>query len=411
MSQTDTLLLFGCTLLVWLMTPGLALFYGGLVQSKNVLNTSMHSISAIVVVTFTWVLIGFSISFGGNNLWIGDFSHALLNGVGFTPNGNFSETIPFALFMLFQLTFCTIAVSILTGSVAERMKFGPFLIFMSLWVVLVYSPVAHWVWGGGWIHKLGAIDFAGGTVVHISSGVSGLVLALLLGSRKPSNKKPPHNLVITLIGGILVWFGWFGFNTGSALTFDSVAMLAFVNTILASCAGIAGWSIFEYIQKKKVTLIGTLSGMLAGLVTITPAAGFVGYGSAMILGILGGFVCYYVITHLKVLLNYDDALDAFGLHGFGGVVGAIGTGLFQNSSVNSTIADGVFFGGGIMPVVVQIVAVVVTIAFSGIMTYIIAKIISIFTTLRTDEKAELEGLDAVFHGETAYGYELNQEKA
>lgn len=398
----DTILLFLCTLLVWLMTPGLALFYGGLVQSKNVLNTSMHSISAIVVVTFTWVMLGFSISFGGSSLWLGDFSFVGLNGVGFEPNGDFSETIPFALYMLFQLTFCTIAVSILTGSVAERMKFGPFLVFMSLWVILVYSPVAHWVWGGGWIHSIGAIDFAGGTVVHISSGVSGLVLALLLGSRKPEAKNKPHNLVITMIGAILVWFGWFGFNTGSALTFDAIAMSAFVNTILASTAGIAGWILVERLTTKKVSIFGTLSGMLAGLVVITPAAGFVTYSGAFFLGILGGMICFFAITKLKAMLNYDDALDAFGLHGIGGIVGAIGNGLFQNSAVNATISDGLFSGGGLMPVVVQIIAVTATIVFSAVMTFIIAKIISIFVTLRTDEKAELEGLDNVIHGEQAY---------
>lgn len=398
----DTILLFLCTLLVWIMTPGLALFYGGLVQSKNVLNTSMHSISAIVVVTFTWVLVGFSFSFGGSNLWLGDFSFAGLNNVGFEPNADFSETIPFALFMLFQLTFCTIAVSILTGSVAERMKFGPFLVFMALWVAFVYSPVAHWVWGEGWIHSIGAIDFAGGTVVHISSGVSGLVLALLLGSRKPEAKNKPHNLVITMIGAILVWFGWFGFNTGSALTFDSIAMSAFVNTVLASTAGIAGWILVERLTTKKVSIFGTLSGMLAGLVVITPAAGFVTYSGAFILGILGGAICFFAITKLKAMLNYDDALDAFGLHGIGGIVGAIGTGVFQNAAIDPSIPNGLLAGGGLMPVVAQIIAVSATIIFSAVMTFLIAKVISIFITLRTDEKEELEGLDNVIHGEKAY---------
>ncbi|WP_411843027.1 ammonium transporter [Salinicoccus sp. HZC-1] len=398
----DTLLLFLCTLLVWLMTPGLALFYGGLVQSKNVLNTSMHSIAAIVVVTFTWVILGFSLSFGGSNLWIGDFSFIGLSNVGFEPNPAFSETVPFALYMLFQLTFCTISVSILTGSVAERMKFEPFIVFMALWVLLVYSPVAHWVWGGGWIHSIGAIDFAGGTVVHISSGVSGLVLALLLGSRKPDNKKPPHNLVITMIGAILVWFGWFGFNTGSALTFDSIAMFAFVNTVLASTAGIAGWSFVEWIMKGKVSLVGTLSGMLAGLVVITPAAGFVTYFGALALGLIGGAICFFAITKIKVLLNYDDALDAFGLHGIGGIVGAIGTGVFQTNVVNPDIANGLLAGGGFIPLLVQIIAVTATILFSAVMTFCIARTISIFTTLRTDDKEELEGLDNVFHGEAAY---------
>ena len=400
----DTIFIFLCTLLVWLMTPGLALFYGGLVQSKNVLNTSMHSLAAIVVVTFVWVGLGFSLSFGGSNLFIGDLSYIGLTGVGYEANAAFSETIPFALYMLFQLTFCTIAVSILTGSVAERMKFGPFLLFMALWVILVYSPVAHWVWGGGWIHSIGAIDFAGGTVVHISSGVSGLVLALMLGSRKPDNKKPSHNLVITMVGAILVWFGWFGFNAGSALTFDAIAMSAFTNTVLAATAGIAGWVMVERFTKGKVSLIGTLSGMLAGLVAITPAAGFVTYGGAMALGLLGGAICFFAITKLKVLLNYDDALDAFGLHGIGGIVGAIGTGILQTSVVNPGIADGLLSGGGVTPVLAQLAAVSATILFSAVMTYGIAKGISLFTTLRTDEKEELDGLDVVIHGEKAYEY-------
>jgi len=267
---------------------------------------------------------------------------------------------------------------------------------------LVYSQVAHWSRGGGWIHSIGAIDFAGGTVVHISSGVSGLVLALLLGSRKPDNKKPPHNLVITMIGAILVWFGWFGFNTGSALTFDSIAMFAFVNTVLASTAGIAGWRFVEWIMKGKVSLVGTLSGMLAGLVVITPAAGFVTYFGALALGLIGGAICFFAITKIKVLLNYDDALDAFGLHGIGGIVGAIGTGVFQTKAVNPDIANGLLAGGGFIPLLVQIIAVTATILFSTVMTFCIARTISIFTTLRTDDKEELEGLDNVFHGEEAY---------
>ncbi|EKU50145.1 ammonium transporter [Staphylococcus massiliensis] len=406
MNASDTLLLMFCTLLVWIMTPGLALFYGGLVQSKNVLTTAMHSMSAIMVVTLTWIILGFSLSFGGSHTLIGDLSFFMLNDVNFDVHKDFSETVPFSLIMLFQLTFCTIAVSILTGSVAERMKFIPFLIFMVLWVVFVYSPVAHWVWGGGWIHQLGAIDYAGGTVVHISSGVSGLVLALMLGSRNKQNMKPPHNLMTTLIGGILIWFGWFGFNAGSSLSLNEISLLSLVNTFIASNCGVLGWVILEYVTKQKVTLIGTLSGMLAGLVTITPAAGYVSYTSSIILGIVGGMACYYVITHLKILLNYDDALDAFGLHGVGGIIGAIGTGLFQQHSVNGDIVDGLLFGGGFYPVFVQVVAVVATIAFSVVMTFLIATLIGRFTQLRTSKHEESKGLDHVFHGEHAYNYEV-----
>ena len=247
--------------------------------------------------------------------------------------------------MLFQLMFCTIAVSILSGSIAEKMKFIPYLIFVFLWVILVYSPVAHWVWGGGWIDELGAIDYAGGTVVHITSGVSGLVLAIMIGAGKNFDKRPPHNLIITLIGAILVWVGWYGFNVGSALTFDSIAMTSFVNTVIAASAGALGWSVMEHIMKKTTSLIGMLSGMLAGLVAITPAAGFVGYMSAIIIALIGGICCYFAINYIKVKLKYNDALDAFGIHGIGGVVGAILTGVFQSHKVNESVTNGLAFGG------------------------------------------------------------------
>ncbi|MDT3960037.1 ammonium transporter [Staphylococcus kloosii] len=408
MSVYDTLFLFLCTLLVWLMTPGLSLFYGGLVQSKNVLNTVMQSMSAIVIVTFAWVIAGFSFSFGQGNALFGDITYLGLNHVGFDVQKDLSPHVPLALFMLFQLMFCTIAVSILSGSIAEKMKFIPYLIFVFFWVLIVYSPVAHWVWGGGWIDRIGAIDYAGGTVVHISSGVSGLVLAVMIGAGKNFDKRPPHNLVITLIGGIFVWLGWYGFNVGSAYTFDSIALTSFVNTVLAASAGALGWSIVEYVQKRTASLIGMLSGMLAGLVAITPAAGFVNYGSAVIIAIIGGICCYFAINYIKVKMKYNDALDAFGIHGIGGVVGAVLTAVFQSHSVNSSISDGVIFGGNFMALVVQIVAVVVTIVFSGVVTYCIAKVISFVTELGTSEVEEEKGLDSIVHGENAY---FNSENA
>lgn len=402
MNLNDTLFLFLCTLLVWLMTPGLSLFYGGLVQSKNVLNTVMQSMSAIVVVTFAWIILGFSLGFGSGNHILGDFTYLGLQHVGFNTQADISPHIPLALFMLFQLMFCTIAVSILSGSIAEKMKFIPYLIFVFLWVILVYSPVAHWVWGGGWIDELGAIDYAGGTVVHITSGISGLVLAIMIGAGKNFDKRPPHNLIITLIGAILVWVGWYGFNVGSALTFDSIAMTSFVNTVIAASAGSLGWSVMEYLMKKTTSLIGMLSGMLAGLVAITPAAGFVGYMSAIIIAIIGGICCYFAINYIKVKLKYNDALDAFGIHGIGGVVGAILTGVFQSHRVNEGVSDGLVFGGGVETVWVQIVAVVVTIIFSGVLTFVIAKVIGLFSALGTDEVEEEQGLDYVVHGERAY---------
>ncbi|RIP34713.1 ammonium transporter [Staphylococcus gallinarum] len=402
MNINDTLFLFLCTLLVWLMTPGLSLFYGGLVQSKNVLNTVMQSMSAIVVVTFAWIILGFSLGFGSGNHILGDFTYLGLQHVGFNTQGAISPHVPLALFMLFQLMFCTIAVSILSGSIAEKMKFIPYLIFVFLWVILVYSPVAHWVWGGGWIDELGAIDYAGGTVVHITSGVSGLVLAIMIGAGKNFDKRPPHNLIITLIGAILVWVGWYGFNVGSALTFDSIAMTSFVNTVIAASAGALGWSVMEHIMKKTTSLIGMLSGMLAGLVAITPAAGFVGYMSAIIIALIGGICCYFAINYIKVKLKYNDALDAFGIHGIGGVVGAILTGVFQSHKVNDGVSNGLAFGGGLETVWVQIIAVVVTIIFSGILTFVIAKVIGLFSALGTDEVEEEQGLDYVVHGERAY---------
>ncbi|SCS99959.1 ammonium transporter [Staphylococcus caeli] len=409
MDMNDTLFLFLCTLLVWLMTPGLSLFYGGLVQSKNVLNTVMQSMSAIVIVTFAWVLLGFSFSFGTGNVIFGDFSYVGLSHVGFETQSGIAEHIPFALFMLFQLMFCTIAVSILSGSIAEKMKFIPYLVFVFLWVVCVYSPVAHWVWGGGWIDMLGAIDYAGGTVVHITSGISGLVLAVMIGAGKNLDKRPPHNLIITLIGGILVWVGWYGFNVGSALTFNEIAMVSFVNTVLASCAGAFGWLIIEYFMKKTTSIIGMLSGVLAGLVAITPAAGFVGYTSAIVIAFIGGVCCYVAINYIKVKLQYNDALDAFGIHGVGGIVGALLTGVFQSHYVNKDIADGLLFGGGLQPVINQLIAVVITIVFSALMTFVIAKVIGIFSKLEIDEVEDAQGLDFVVHGERAYfSGELNK---
>ena len=409
MNMNDTLFLFLCTLLVWLMTPGLSLFYGGLVQSKNVLNTVMQSMSAIIVVTFAWVILGFSLSFGSGNTILGDFTYLGLQNVGFDTQTEIAPYVPLGLFMLFQMMFCTIAVSILSGSIAEKMKFIPYLIFVLLWVILVYSPVAHWVWGGGWIDQLGAIDYAGGTVVHITSGVSGLVLAVMIGAGKNFDKRPPHNLIISLIGGILVWIGWYGFNVGSALTFDYIAMTSFINTVLAASAGSLGWSIIEYWMKKTTSLIGMLSGMLAGLVAITPAAGFVDYTSAILIALIGGVCCYFAINYIKVKLKYNDALDAFGIHGIGGVIGAILTGVFQSQKVNDGISNGLLFGGNIQAVMVQILAVVVTIIFSGLVTYIIAKVIGLFSELAADKVEEEQGLDYVVHGENAYfSGELNK---
>lgn len=390
------------------MTPGLSLFYGGLVQSKNVLNTVMQSMAAMVIVTFTWVALGFSLSFGTGNALIGNFDLIGLQHVGFAVNDQLSPHIPFALFMLFQMMFCTIAVSILSGSIAERMKFFPFIIFIFLWVILIYSPVAHWVWGGGWIQQLGALDYAGGTVVHITSGLSGLILAIMIGNGK-IEKIQPHNLLITLIGGILVWIGWYGFNTGSAYTLNDVALTSFVNTIIAASGGAFSWLVVEYCITKKLSLLGLLSGVLAGLVDITPAAGYVSYFSAFIISFAGGIVCYLVINVIKVKYKYNDTLDAFGIHGAGGIVGAILTGVFQSQHVNNDVSNGLIYTGDVHSVLIQILAVIVVLCYTIVLTWIIGKILQKIMPIATTEEEDKAGLDQLVHGEKAYFYgELNK---
>lgn len=409
MKMDDTIFLFLCTLLVWIMTPGLSLFYGGLVQSKNVLNTVMQSMAAMVIVTFTWVVLGFSLSFGTGNALIGNFDLIGLQHVGFAVNDQLSPHIPFALFMLFQMMFCTIAVSILSGSIAERMKFFPFIIFIFLWVILIYSPVAHWVWGGGWIQQLGALDYAGGTVVHITSGLSGLNLAIMIGNGKKIEKIKPHNLLITLIGGILVWIGWYGFNTGSAYTLNDVALTSFVNTIIAASGGAFSWLVVEYCITKKLSLLGLLSGVLAGLVAITPAAGYVSYFSAFIISFAGGIVCYLVINVIKVKYKYNDTLDAFGIHGAGGIVGAILTGVFQSQHVNNDVSNGLIYTGDVHSVLIQILAVIVVLCYTIVLTWIIGKILQKIMPIATTEEEDKAGLDQLVHGEKAYFYgELNK---
>ncbi|EHJ07210.1 ammonium transporter [Staphylococcus simiae] len=409
MHISDTIFLFLCTLLVWLMTPGLSLFYGGLVQSKNALNTVMQSMAAIILVTFVWITVGFTISFGHGNLWFGNLNFLGLNHVGFGIDKDISPHVPLALFMLFQMMFCTIAISILSGSIAEKMKFIPYLIFVVIWTALVYSPVAHWVWGGGWINKLGVLDFAGGTVVHITSGVSGLVLAIMIGNHSKDDIPTPHNLIITLIGGIFVWVGWYGFNVGSAFTFDQIAMLAFTNTVLAASAGAFGWLLLEYLFKHTTSLLGLLLGVLAGLVVITPAAGYVSYLSAIIMAVIGGASCYVVINYIKVKLKYNDALDAFGIHGVGGIIGAILTAVFQSNKANPDIDNGFLYTGDIHILGVQILCVSAVIIFSIIMTYVIARTIKLFAPLSVTKEETKIGLDKIVHGEHAYFYgELNR---
>ena len=401
MQMGDTVFMFFCALLVWLMTPGIALFYGGLVRSKNVLSTVMHSLSSIAIVSIIWILFGYSLAFAPGNPLIGGLDWIGLQGIGFEPNADYSETIPHTLYMMFQLTFAVLTTAIISGSFAERMRFPAFILFSVLWAVFVYSPVAHWVWGGGWLDELGAIDFAGGNVVHISSGVAGLVVAIVLGKRKNMSDTAPHNLLLTLLGATLIWFGWFGFNVGSALTIDEVAMTAFINTNTAAAAGLIGWILAEWLINKKPTMLGAVSGAIAGLVAITPGAGFVTPFSSVWIGLIGGIVCFWGVFSLKKKFGYDDALDAFGLHGLGGTWGGIATGLFATTSVNADGANGLFYGD-ISLLWKQLIAIAATYLFVAIVTYAIIKIVSIFFKLRASEDEESLGLDLTLHGEKAY---------
>lgn len=408
MQTADIAFMIFSTALVMLMTPGLALFYGGMVKSKNVLSTTMHSYAALAIISIQWIVIGYSLAFGTDHAGIiGSLDWIGLNGVSTAaPNADYAATIPHALFMLFQMMFAIITPALISGSVAERMKFPAYIAFMLLWALLVYDPLAHWVWGvGGWMREMGALDFAGGDVVHISSGVSGLVLALVLGKRKKASKEGPHHIPMTVLGAGLLWFGWFGFNAGSALGLTgeagAVATNAFLTTNTSAAAGAIGWVIAEWIHSKKPTLLGAVSGAVAGLVSITPGAGFVTPMAAITIGLIGGIICFFSVAVLKQKLGYDDALDAFGCHGIGGTWGGIATGIFATTSVNSLGVDGALLGNWSL-LGKQFIAIAATYAYAGIMTFIIIKVISVVFKLRADEEEETTGLDVSMHGEKAY---------
>ncbi|MFY4776093.1 ammonium transporter [Metabacillus sp. RGM 3146] len=399
----DTVFMFLGTVMVMLMIPGLALFYGGMVRSKNVLSTTMHSYGSMAIVSILWILLGYSIAFGPNgNAIIGSLDWSGLNGVSFKPNPDYSATIPHNLYMMFQLMFAALTPAIISGAFAERMRFSAFVLFTALWSLIVYAPVAHWVWGvGGWLRDLGALDFAGGNVVHISSGVAGLVLALFLGKRKGAESTTPHQLPFTVLGGGLLWFGWFGFNVGSALSLNEVALTAFVNTNTAAAAGIIGWIACEWLFSKKPTMLGAVSGAVAGLVAITPACGFVTPGASVVIGIVGSALCYWFVTSAKKRLGFDDALDAFGLHGIGGTWGGIATGLFATKTVNEAGANGLFYGDPSL-LWKQLVAIAATYLFVAVATYVIIKVIDVFVPVRASEEEESLGLDITMHGERGY---------
>ncbi len=401
----DTAWMLTSSALVLMMTaPGLALFYSGMVRQKNALATLMHSFIIMALISVQWVLWGYSVAFGpdkggiiGGLEWIG------LRGVGTEPYEAYAKTIPHQAFMLFQMMFAIITPALITGAFAERKKFSAFILFVLLWATLVYDPLAHWVWGdGGWLKKMGALDFAGGTVVHISSGVSALVCALMIGKRRGYGHQPmqPHNLPMTVMGAALLWFGWFGFNAGSALEANGLAVSAFLATNTAAAAAALGWMFTEWMTRGKPTVLGAASGAVAGLVAITPASGYVGPVSALIIGGLAGLLCYSA-CNFKSKLGYDDSLDVVGVHGVGGTWGAIATGLWASKAVNPDGADGLFFGNP-GQLWTQIVAILASYALAAVMTAVILKVVDAIVGLRVPEEDEVAGLDLSQHSETAY---------
>jgi Amt family ammonium transporter len=406
MNSGDTAWVLMSSALVLLMTmPGLAFFYGGLVRRKNVLSILMQCFIILCVISLQWVLFGYSLAFGPDfHGIIGNLNWAGLNGVGALPNKDYAATIPHSVFMIFQMMFAVITPALIIGAYAERVKFPAFLLFTILWATFVYDPLAHWVWGtGGWLKNLGALDFAGGIVVHVSSGISALVLALLLGKRVGYNHKPirPHNLPFTVLGGALLWFGWFGFNAGSALAADGIAANAFITTNTATAAAGLTWALIEWWHNGSPTILGTVTGAVAGLVAITPACGFVNPMNAMFIGMIVAAVCYIAVAVIKAKLGYDDSLDAFGVHGVGGTVGTIATGLFAEKAVNAAGNNGLLFGNA-HQLVVQSLSLLVAVTFAVVMTFIIFKIVDALVGMRVEEKNEIVGLDLTQQSEAAY---------
>jgi ammonium transporter, Amt family len=401
----DTAWLLISTALVLAMTaPGLALFYGGMVRSKNALGTIMQSFIILCVISIQWVLWGYSLAFGpdkghiiGGLEWLG------LNGVGLEPNADYGATVPHQAFMIFQMMFAVITPALITGAFAERMKFGSFLVFTLLWATFIYDPLAHWVWAvGGWVRNLGALDFAGGTVVHISSGMSALACAIVLRQRLGYGREhmSPHNLPMTVLGASLLWFGWFGFNAGSAVASGALATSAFVVTNTATAAAALAWMIAEWMYRGKPTVLGAASGAVAGLVAITPASGFVGPMPSVVIGIGAGVFCYLAVLW-KSKLGYDDALDVVGIHGIGGIWGALATGLFASKAINAAGADGLFYGNPAQ-LGIQAMAVVISVTFAFVGTFVILKLVDGMMGLRVSEEEERMGLDLSQHDERAY---------
>ncbi len=402
LSAGDTAWMLTATALVLMMTiPGLSLFYAGMVRAKNVLSVLMQVFAITALMTVLWVLYGYSIAFGGEGAYWGGLSKAFLQGVSVD---SLSGTIPESVFIIFQMTFAIITPALIVGSLAERMKFSAMLWFMGIWLTLVYAPIAHWVWGdGGWLGGRGILDFAGGTVVHINAGVAGLVAALVLGKRKgyPKTQMPPHNLTLTVVGASLLWVGWFGFNAGSQLAADGVAGMAMAVTQIAAATAALGWMFSEWVTHGKPSVLGIASGAVAGLVAITPASGSVGPMGAIAIGAVAGFGCFLGATRLKRAFGYDDALDCFGVHAIGGIIGALLTGVFAATTLGgSGFGDGIESIGGQLGV--QFIGVIATVAYTAIVSFIILKVLDAYIGLRISEDQETEGLDTALHDERGY---------
>ncbi|MGE5391963.1 MAG: ammonium transporter [Deltaproteobacteria bacterium] len=406
----DTTFVLMSAALVLLMTPGLGLFYGGMVRKKNVLNIMVQCFVTVGLVSVQWIICGYSLAFGPDiGHIIGSLEWAGFAGVGSLPNSIYAGTIPHGTFAIFQLMFAVITAALITGSFAERLRFSVFVIFILLWSTLVYDPVAHWVWGaGGWLKNLGVLDFAGGNVVEICSGFSGLAVAIAVGRRTGYGREPilPHNLPLTMVGAGLLWFGWFGFNAGSALAANGIASNAFITTNTAAAAGTLSWLIAEYMDHGKPTMLGAVSGAVASLVAITPACGFVSPMSALFIGLVAGPVCYLAVGKFKQLMGYDDALDVFGIHGVGGMIGTLATGILASIAINPSGADGLLFGNA-HTFLIQLLAVGATCLYAGTMSFIIMKAIGLFVPLRAEDEDEEAGLDVSHHGEEAYRYEAS----
>jgi len=397
MNQADTAWMLVSTALVLLMTPALAFFYGGLVRSKNALNTMMMSFVSLGFVGVVWALLGYSLAFSAGNAWLGDLSNAFLNGVGIEAKG----TIPHVLFMGFQGTFAIITAALISGSIVERMRFSAYTAFITLWVLAVYAPIAHWVWGGGWLAQWGALDFAGGTVVHVNAAAAAVVAAVVLGRRTDygSSALLPHNVPFVLLGAGLLWFGWFGFNAGSALAASPIAGLAFITTMLAPAATLVVWSFLDVMRSGKVTAVGAATAIVVGLVAITPAAGFISPMNAILLGGIAAIPSYFTLQ-LRAKTSLDDSLDVLAAHGVGGTVGALLTGVFAEKALNG-VADGALYGNP-RQLLIQGAAILAALVYSGVMSFVLLKLVNVVLPIRAAAGEELEGLDVTQHGEEAY---------